>query len=176
MHCSNNFDYFKTHITSLESQVGTWERSLGINSEGLLFVGNKVFKPKKPFKIVPGNTVGFLQYVPDRHEYYPLNDADKDSTANSCYETIAEHFYLAINVDGKLCEYDERAFQSNTLEEIIEFQTPLYPSISILTPNTRVWSRFCEADIVTRNRANIGAPLGVAVYCVDGSILLQPSN
>lgn len=49
----------------------------------------------------------------------------------------------------------------------------LFPTVSLLSENTRVWCRFCEADIVTRSRCNIGAPPGTKVYCLDGSVLLE---
>jgi hypothetical protein len=39
-----------------------------------------------------------------------------------------------------------------------------------------VWCRFCEADIVYRSRSTVGAPPGVRVYCLDGSLLLDEKD
>jgi len=59
-----------------------------------------------------------------------------------------------------------------TMREIVAMNTPLYPTVSLFSEDTRIWCRFCEADVVYRSREDIGAPPGVRVYCLDGSLLL----
>lgn len=49
----------------------------------------------------------------------------------------------------------------------------LYPSLTLHSPATRVWCRFCAEDILSNSRESIGAPEGVAVYAVDGSVLFE---
>jgi hypothetical protein len=51
--------------------------------------------------------------------------------------------------------------------------TEMYPAVSLLTKNTGVWCRFCESDVRFRLRSLIGAPEGVPVYCLDGSVLIS---
>jgi hypothetical protein len=65
---------------------------------------------------------------------------------------------------------------SQCLQEIVATNTPLYPTVSLFSDETRVWCRFCEADVVYRSRAAIGAPPGVRVYCLDGTLLLQEGD
>jgi len=55
-------------------------------------------------------------------------------------------------------------------------QPLLYPTVSLFSEETRVWCRFCEADIIYKSRTAIGAPPGVKVYCLDGSLLLHEGD
>ena len=48
----------------------------------------------------------------------------------------------------------------------------LFPTLTLLSPNTQVFCRFCAADLVQPSRASIGAPAGVTVYALDGSLVL----
>jgi hypothetical protein len=43
----------------------------------------------------------------------------------------------------------------------------------LLPEDTRVWCRFCEADVIYKLRETIGAPPGVRVYCLDGTLLID---
>ena len=49
----------------------------------------------------------------------------------------------------------------------------MYYSIML---NDYFFERFCEADIVYRSRSTIGAPPGVRVYCLDGSLLMDEKD
>lgn len=78
------------------------------------------------------------------------------------------------NINGRQSKYSAHALDN--VRDIDSSKAPLYPTVSLLTEDTRVWCRFCEADIVYRDRAVIGAPKGVRVYCLDGSLLLDEKD
>lgn len=82
--------------------------------------------------------------------------------------------HIRWNVNGQPCKYPADALDS--VHGIVALKTPLYPTVSLLSEDTRVWCRFCEADIVYRSRKIIGAPPGAKVYCVDGSLLLDEKD
>ena len=47
----------------------------------------------------------------------------------------------------------------------------LYPTVTLQSPATGVMCRFSSEDITAQSRAEIGAPNGVTVYAVDGSVI-----
>jgi hypothetical protein len=78
------------------------------------------------------------------------------------------------NINGHQSKYTSNALDS--VSDIDSLKAPLYPTVSLLSEDTRVWCRFCEADIVFRDRAVIGAPKGSRVYCLDGSLLFDEKD
>lgn len=110
-----------------------------------------------------------------------------------CKESVQDDFTAEVDVDvddgggtdkGQLhirwnINGHQNKFSSNALDtvgDIDSMKAPLYPTVSLLSEDTRVWCRFCEADIVYRERSVIGAPKGVRVYCLDGSLLLDEQD
>ena len=96
------------------------------------------------------------------------------SYSSSSQADSAGRIHLRWNVNGQQSKFPAHALDSVT--DIVSLKTPLYPTVSLLSGDTRVWSRFCEGDIVYRSRAIIGAPPGVRVYCLDGSLLLDEKD
>jgi len=82
-------------------------------------------------------------------------------------------FTLNISVNGRPATVSSSATEAAL--SVSSNEAPLYPTISLLSQDTRVWCRFCEADMVYRSRAALQAPPGVRVYCLDGSLLLNES-
>tara|TARA_A100001015_G_C15043500_1_gene741604 strand:+ start:625 stop:2568 length:1944 start_codon:yes stop_codon:yes gene_type:complete len=86
---------------------------------------------------------------------------------------------IAINVDGNLLQLDQRANAAleSVLLESLDGQVDLFPTVSLLSPQVRVWCRFCEADILQRNPVAVGTSKqtddlsGASnnIYCLDGS-------
>lgn len=94
----------------------------------------------------------------------PINE----DAANSMGD--GETFEINLNLNGYPIElpWDAQA----QLADITWGGSPLYPTVSFMDCGTSVWSGFSADDVVNRDRRSIGAPPGVAVYCLDGSILL----
>lgn len=61
---------------------------------------------------------------------------------------------------------------SFTLPLLVPAEEELYPTVTLHSPGTAVMCRFSLGDILATTRASIGAPPGVAVYAIDGSVIL----
>lgn len=84
---------------------------------------------------------------------------------------------LKFNINGRLKSFKGTKESQMALERTgLADRKEVYPCVSILSENTRIWNRFCEADIVYKQRSQIGAPEGVKVYCLDGSLLLSEND
>jgi hypothetical protein len=62
---------------------------------------------------------------------------------------------------------------SSTLPLLVPAEEELYATVSLHSPATSVMCRFSAEDVVATDRANIGAPAGVTVYAVDGSVVFE---
>jgi hypothetical protein len=106
-----------------------------------------------------------------------LTGNPNDSTSNKFKDKKQDKklpFIMTIHVNGARREYAQPAMDA--AQEIVSLRAPLYPTVSLISENTRVWCRFCEADIVYRSRQAMGAPAGCRVYCLDGSLLLDETD
>lgn len=168
---SNVYTYFEFSITAsfdvfpmvsigisnrscpLNVMIGSWDSSVGLYSDGQLLVDSKWYQNTQCNSNIlgAGVTVGVLVHLPDRSS---VNDLP----------------IIKFNVNGHPYDYD---IPSSVLMKFNNGNNnEFYPSLSILSEGTRVWVRFCEADIVFRSRKSIGAPLGKKIYSLDGSRLL----
>ncbi|KAJ1418208.1 hypothetical protein B484DRAFT_333882 [Ochromonadaceae sp. CCMP2298] len=172
---SNHFVYFEFSITVSSAQtptlgiglsppdcplnvmVGSWPRSVGLYTDGLMLTGSRWFRSQSARQIEAGSTVGMLVYIPSEGE--------------GARRAGAEVGYA---VNGVPFPHDPEAIEA--MGEVVRLSTPLYPTVSLFSEDTRVWCRFCEADVVYRSRGAIGAPKGVRVYCLDGSLLLEETD
>ena len=102
-----------------------------------------------------------------------MEDLCKDVSGNGSSSDRGQ-LHVRWNVDGHRSKFTSNAL--DTISSIDSLNAPLYPTVSLLSEDTRVWCRFCEADIVFRDRAVIGAPKGARVYCLDGSLLLDEKD
>jgi hypothetical protein len=55
----------------------------------------------------------------------------------------------------------------------IPLEEDLYPTLTLHSPATKVWCRFCAQDILSNSRESIGAPEGATIYAVDGSVIFD---
>ena len=58
----------------------------------------------------------------------------------------------------------------------VPMEEDLYPTLTLHSSNTQVMCRFCAEDILANSRDSIGAPEGVAIYAVDGSVLFESND
>jgi hypothetical protein len=61
----------------------------------------------------------------------------------------------------------------STLTLLVPSTEELYPTVTLQSPATSVVCRFSSEDVVASSREVIGAPPGVAVYAIDGSVILN---
>ena len=103
------------------------------------------------------------------------NSQNSNSNSNSGEkrESMKQMFECKMNINGRIKTFKDAKGVKDALDGMNMTQFPaIYPCVSILSENTRVWNRFCQADIVYHTREEIGAPIGTKVYCLDGSLLL----
>ena len=60
-----------------------------------------------------------------------------------------------------------------TLHLLVPAAEELYPTVTLQSSGTSVACRFSSEDVLATTREVIGAPAGVAVYAVDGSVILR---
>jgi hypothetical protein len=177
----------------LNVMVGSWPRSIGICSDGKLLVGSEWYRlgseaqPCPP--LLPGSTVGMLLRLGRRDAHAHVHDRgcehERERQRRGGPETereteVAEEtgagggfaFSLTVNINGVVTEIPQGALFGAFADDLA-VQAPLYPTVSLLSSETRVWCRFCEADIVYRTREEIGAPPDERIYCLDGSLLID---
>jgi hypothetical protein len=59
-----------------------------------------------------------------------------------------------------------------TLTLLVPSAEDLYPTVTLQSPATSVVCRFSSEDVMATTREMIGAPPGIAVYAIDGSVIL----
>ena len=62
---------------------------------------------------------------------------------------------------------------SFTLPLLVPAEEELYPTVTLHSPATAVMCRFSAGDVLATSREVIGAPQGVTVYAVDGSVIFD---
>ena len=60
-----------------------------------------------------------------------------------------------------------------TLHLLVPAAEELFPTVTLQSSATSVACRFSSEDVLATSREVIGAPAGVAVYGVDGSVILS---
>ena len=65
---------------------------------------------------------------------------------------------------------------SFTLRLLVPAEEELFPTVTLHSPGTAVMCRFSLGDVLATTRAAIGAPQGVAVYAIDGSLILSEKD
>ena len=183
-----------TPSTPLSTMAGSSALSFGLHSDGRVLIGSKWHTVKNGVALSAGNTVGFLIYMgsdggaglsppPKARGGHQSPEREHDSISShslslspergaSSESSSANPNLLSVNVNGIVLELDARAHEA--VKDVLSASTaqsaPLYPTVSLMSPNVRVWCRFCEADILQRKAAAIGAPDNARVYCLDGSV------
>lgn len=187
----------------LNVMVGSWPQSIGKYADGQLLIGSRWFAGNGNI-IEAGSTVGILTYLPGSAEKdkkkqsydgkqvaqqaalddsggassdlgaHPLSELNSPISCSSPEFSVPMPFAMSISVNGRSTKFTDDSREAACA--IARNAALLYPTISLLSQDTRVWCRFCEADIVYRSRAALGAPPGVRVYCLDGSLLLNEES
>jgi hypothetical protein len=128
---------------------------------------------------IKGNQRNTRKHDPNNPIFRTVND-------NFVSNVNITTFIMKININGSQIEIPQEA--THAMEDSLRFLVAgtdinsnicpisLYPTVSLMSNETRVWCRFCEADIVYRRRDSIGAPSACRVYCLDGTLLLKETS
>lgn len=160
------------------------------DASGKSFIESIINSFSRSSSLDPDESYGLALSSSDSKENSPENNkkknhctADEDKAGNDSNGSQEDatntgpakpHMLFHFTVNGEPILYPAEA--SKCLEEVVSTNTPLYPTVSLFSEETRVWCRFCEADVIYRSRAQIGAPPNVRVYCLDGTLLLKESD
>ena len=109
-----------------------------------------------------------------RQNRSPPATNEAQSRSRERWATDSDQSFFAFNVNGTVLSFVDNVEKS--IQNELKLHPPLYPTVSILSEQTKVWCRFDQQDIVYRSRRSIGAPAAVRVYCLDGSVLLTESD
>jgi hypothetical protein len=134
----------------LNVMVGSWPRSVGICSDGKLLVGSEWYKvgtdsePCPP--LLPGSTVGMLLRTGKSHrdnmDGVPETETEHEISKNVQMDG-GFTFSLTVNINGVVREIPQGALFDAFADDLTA-QTQLFPTVSLLSSETRVWCRFCE--------------------------------
>ncbi|KAG5182183.1 hypothetical protein JKP88DRAFT_186372 [Tribonema minus] len=161
----------------LNTLVGTWSHSIGLSSSGQILLSSRWYScvpGRGTFGV--GSTIGVLVFL-DGSKVIPSWDGEMVTA------------YITYSVDGQPVRTTQRpqallaaaqaAASAAAAAEPYAMALPLprdrdlFPTLTLHSPLTQVFCRFCAADMVHATRAQIGAPPGVVVYALDGSVVLD---
>ena len=165
--------------------VGTWKGSVGLCSTGQIIAGSQWCSPLEQRTYGSGSTVGCLVYL-------------DDGSAFETWDGVMVTASIVFNVDGHVIvpagvmgQGGHNANQSQNHSTMIPSENnepnavlplfvpreeELYPTLTLHSTQTEVLCRFCASDILAASRSAIGAPDGVTVYAVDGSVLFNAED
>merc|ERR1712157_498648 len=157
----------------LNMLVGTCNGSVGLCSTGQILAGGRWCSPLEPQTYGSGSVVGCLVYLDDESAYYTFDGV-----------MVAAH--IVFNLNGQIItplEEGGEAIESHnnddglndlsfpTLPVFVPRETELFPTLTLHSTHTDVMCRFCAEDIGVKCREEIGAPSGVTIYAIDGSVI-----
>jgi hypothetical protein len=163
----------------LNTLVGAWKGSVGLYTSGQLLTAGQWCSPLDPTQSSYGSnaTVGCLVCL-------------DDGSAFETWDGIMVAASVTFNVNGQVVSPPVRTTpmggheqlskqfpglvpHSSTLPLLVPVEEELFPTLTLHSPGTQVMCRFSSEDIRATCREQIGAPNGVPVYTVDGSVLFQ---
>jgi len=153
----------------LNTLVGAWKGSVGLCSTGqILQAGHWLSSNSQEHSTYGCNsTVGCLVYIDDTSAFDTWDGknvvADVTFNINGCVIPLAES--AAAEQIG-----------DSTLSLVAPKAQELFPTVTLHSPATCVMCRFSADDLLANSRKEIGAPNGVTVYSVDGSVLLDENT
>lgn len=170
----------------LNTLVGAWKGSVGLCTTGQILMTGKWFAPSNTQESCYGSnsTVGCLVYLDDSS---PCDTRDgsivvADVTFNvngvvippvKCSKPMQEHHTEQPASPGS--QFDE-SYDLPTLSLPVPQAQELFPTVTLHSPATCVMCRFNSEDLLANSRAEIGAPDGVTVFAVDGSVIIDSSS
>lgn len=191
----------------LDTLVGGWKSSVGLCTNGQIFISGAWCSPLEPLFCTYGNgsTIGCLVKLDDEQifqtwdgqmvtasitfnvdghivELSPLSGSGQGIGSNSKH--AAQENASDQGSRSKKSEYiptDQLRPKNNrnhfalehSLGLLIPRQLEVYPTLTLHSSLTQVMGRFSSEDILALNRSSIGAPNGVTVYALDGSVIFD---
>jgi hypothetical protein len=179
-----------------QTLVGAWKGSVGLCTTGQILAAGQWCSPVDPRLSSYGNngTVGCLVYLDDASAFQTWDGVMVTSsvTFNVNGQVVAQPLCApppVLDTKSTFSHHDDATRRSRdvhhpmdpqaggppttTLPLYVPREEELFPTVTLHSPATQVMCRFCAEDIQATSRSTIGAPIGVVIYAVDGSVLFD---
>ncbi len=181
--------------------VGTWKHSVGFSSTGQILLSSRWHSCEGTKKFGVGSIVGLLVFVDDSTVYkswdgvkvtaYCIFSVDGDGVGAMVGPTEVHElrksrlplYCMDMDMTPTVGATEGSSSTVGCIELNLPENTDIYPTLTLQTPFTQVQCHFCCADLVLPSPSNtktvreiIGAPPGVVVYGLDGSVVLSASD
>jgi hypothetical protein len=186
----------------LNTLVGAWKGSVGLCSTGQILAAGQWVSPSDLSRSCYGDrsTVGCLVCLDDTSAFEtwdgimatasvtfnvngvvvsPPAGAASMMGAPMAVQVPPPPFTLGTSPDtgANTCPPPQPQYgplqPTSTLPLLVPMEEELFPTLTLHSPSTQVMCRFSKEDILSTTRESIGAPRGVTVYAVDGSVMLD---
>jgi hypothetical protein len=182
--------------------VGAWQGSIGLCTTGLTLLAGQWNPQPDPSVSAYGfrATVGCLVYLDDSTTVetwdglmaratvrFTVRVKPNDNQVVVCPPATSLPMSVGVNSNTESAageqensvasdkDGDSRGDlpEPTNLRLLVPSAEDLYPTVTLQSAATGVLCRFSSEDIIATTRESIGAPPGVAVYAVDGSVILE---
>jgi hypothetical protein len=173
----------------LNTLVGAWKGSVGLCTTGQVLIAGQWFAPNDTRDSCYGSnsTVGCLVYLDDNASHDTRDGAIvmADITFNvngivippvKCSKPVGVGFDAAGDQTTSSDAQDEESYDVPTISLPVPRNQELFPTVTLHSPATCVMCRFNSEDLLAGSRSEIGAPDGVTVFAVDGSVIIDSSS
>lgn len=184
--------------------VGAWKGSVGLCSTGQMLTAGQWCSPVDSSITVKGEqptTVGCLVCLDDGSAFEtwdgvivtaavtfnvnqkivsaPMTAVPLAASTSSKGETTVSPVGSPAEISGKSSPPPTQIGPvppSFTVPLLVPAEEELFPTVTLHSPGTAVMCRFSAGDVLASSKAIIGAPPGVTVYAVDGSVIFSPED
>ena len=170
----------------LNTLVGAWKGSVGLCTTGQILTAGQWCSTADPSASAyrDKDTVGCLVCLDDGSAFETWDGVmvTASLTFNVNGTTVSPPVTAAPMAgdpsDSQLGGDEQRLLgtavpSTTTLPLLVPLEEELFPTLTLHSPATQVMCRFSSEDVIETARERIGAPRGVTVYAVDGSVLLN---
>ena len=167
----------------LNTLVGSWQGSIGMVTTGQILTAGQWGSPGDTSlsSYGEGATVGCLVCLDDGSAFETWDGvmvtAAVTFNVNGCVVSPpANTAPVGMGFDPHH-QHHQKGFDGQlTLQSLVPMEEELFPTLTLHSSSTQVMCRFSSEDILAEFRTQIGAPLGVTVYSVDGSVLFDDNE
>ena len=166
----------------LNTLVGSWQGSIGMVTTGQILTAGQWGSPGDTSlsSYGEGATVGCLVCLDDGSAFETWDGVMVTAAVifnvNGCVVSpLVNTTPLGIGIDTHH-QQQQKSYGQLTLESLVPMEEELFPTLTLHSSSTQVMCRFSSEDILAEVRTQIGAPLGVTVYSVDGSVLFDDNE
>jgi len=163
--------------------VGAWKGSAGLCSTGQLLSSSQWCQPLEPRTYGSSSVVGCLVYLDDESAFDTWDGVMVPANVvfNVNGQIVTPTGVLRSGSGGDGVEIENKditnqgddVYPPSSIPLIVPRGEELFPTLTLHSSQTEVLCRFSSEDIIAKSREEIGAPMGVSVYAVDGSVIFD---